>query len=175
MNAIFAALAGAALIFGATQAQGAAQEHGSRPGVLPPPGPQIGGPNRHSSPGIMPNRLEMNRNGELEEVGPNRHDGDASHFGGPANSDRLRGNFTAGHRFHAPAWSPPPGTQYRRWTAGEHLPPLYYGSGQWITQFNLYGLTTPPPNTVWVRSGPDALLVNRTSGEIERAQYGVFE
>jgi Ni/Co efflux regulator RcnB len=175
MNAIFAALAGAVLIFGAAEAQSAAQEHGNPP--APPPragfpgnsGPQIGGPNRHSSPGIMPNHLGMNRNGEIESVGPNRPDGDNSHFG------EQRGNFAAGRRFHTAPWTPPAGYQYRRWTTGEHLPPSYYGPDLRITRFGLYGLTTPPPDKVWVRSGPDALLVDRANGEIVRTQYGLFD
>lgn len=32
----------------------------------------------------------------------------------------------------------------------------------------------PPPDAVWVRYGPDALLVDRMTGEIIRVQYGVF-
>lgn len=173
MNAIFAALAGAALFFGAAAAQSPAQGHGNPSGgpsgfQLPPaPVPQIGGPNSGAFPGQLPNRLVMKPNGEIESVGPNRHDLDRHFDGGP-------GSFAAERRLHTAPWTPPEGYQYRRWTAGEHLPPTNYGSRQQITRFNLYGLTTPPPDAVWVRSGPDALLVNRTNGVIIRAQYGVF-
>lgn len=173
MNAIFAALTGAVLVFGAAYAQGAAQGHGNPPGgpsgfpLPPPPVPQIGGPNRAEFPGQIPNHLSMKPNGEIESVGPNRHDFDRRF-------DNAPGNFATERRLNTPAWTPPEGYQYRRWAAGEHLPPPYYGSGRQITRYNLHGLTTPPPNTVWVRSGPDALLVNRTTGEIVRAQYGAF-
>jgi Ni/Co efflux regulator RcnB len=171
MNAIFAALAGAILVFGAAQAQSSAQLHGNSPGF--PGSPQIGGPNRQESPGIMPNHLAMKPNGEIESVGPNRRAVEDSHFGGPANSDRLRSNFAADRR--PDPLPPPPSASPHRWTAGERLPASGYALNVQITRFGLYRLTTPPPNTVWVRSGSDALLVNRTTGEIVRTQYGALK
>jgi Ni/Co efflux regulator RcnB len=176
MNVIFTALVGAALVFCAAQAQhdhDRAQETGTGrpPAVGHPGGPQMGGTNRHEAPGAIPNHLRMKRSGELERVGPDRND---FHRGPRQDFDRFHGNFPADRRFHAGPWRPPRGYQYRRWTYGERLPSLYFDPSLWITRFALYGLMAPLPDTVWVRSGPDALLVDRATGEIVRAQYGVF-
>lgn len=170
MNAIFTALASAVLVLGAAEAQTAAQQHGSPQGSPPPfllpsaPAPQIGGPNHQDFPGQLPNRLVMTPNGELERVGPTRHTFDSSDIAGGSEVTRFHGDLVPEH-------GGSPGPSYRRWTAGEHLPP---SAGHEITRYSLYGLTPPSPGTVWVRSGPDALLVNRSSGEIIRAQYGLF-
>lgn len=85
---------------------------------------------------------------------------------------RIQDNFDAERRRQAAPWRPPDAPQYRRWNTGERLPS--FSSAPKITRFGLHGLTAPPPDAAWVRSGPDALLVNRTSGEIIRVQYGVF-
>ncbi len=36
------------------------------------------------------------------------------------------------------------------------------------------GLEAPPPGCVWVRYGPDLLLVQRYSGQIVDVIYGAF-
>jgi Ni/Co efflux regulator RcnB len=36
------------------------------------------------------------------------------------------------------------------------------------------GLYAPPPGFVWVRFGPDLLLVNRHTGQIADVIYGAF-
>ena len=35
-------------------------------------------------------------------------------------------------------------------------------------------LDPPPPGTVWVRYGNDALLIDRYSGEVIQVVYGIF-
>jgi Ni/Co efflux regulator RcnB len=107
------------------------------------------------------------------QSGPGRRDFDRRRDNRP-DWNRFHGNFHAERRFHAKPWHPPRGYQYRRWTYGERLPSLYYSRSLWISTFALFGLMAPPPDTVWVRSGPDALLVDRDTGEIIRVQYGVF-
>lgn len=172
MNAIFTALAGAVLVLGAAEAQTAAQGHGNPQSGPPPfqlpsaPAPSIAGPYHQNFPGQLPNRLVMTPNGEIESVGPNRHTFDSSHLGGNA--------FTTERRLQVAPPTPPQADQHRRWAAGDRLPPSDFGSNRQITRYGLYGLTTPPPGAVWVRNGRDALLVNRTSGEIIQAQYGTF-
>ena len=36
------------------------------------------------------------------------------------------------------------------------------------------GLTPPPPGFIWVRYGPDLVLVNQMTGEIADVAYDVF-
>jgi Ni/Co efflux regulator RcnB len=87
---------------------------------------------------------------------------------------KLRRNIVAVHRFHAGPYRAPLGWSYRRWAFGERLPSAYFGSAFWITDFLAFDLFPPPDGFVWVRYGPDALLIDRYSGEIIQADYGVF-
>jgi Ni/Co efflux regulator RcnB len=43
-----------------------------------------------------------------------------------------------------------------------------------LTSYWLYGLDPPPPDYVWVRDGPDAVLVDRYTGEVIQVVYDVF-
>ncbi|WP_293369234.1 RcnB family protein [Phenylobacterium sp.] len=86
----------------------------------------------------------------------------------------LRGNVQAPRRFSAGAYRQPQGYSYRRWGYGDRLPPAYFGRSYWLTNFLAYGLFGPPPGLVWIRVGPDALLIDEYSGEVVRAEYGVF-
>jgi Ni/Co efflux regulator RcnB len=94
---------------------------------------------------------------------------------------RPAGNFSAYHRnitaprqFHIGSYRRPSGWYARRWTYGEILPPLFWSQNYWIGDFNDYGLMPPPPGTVWVRDGGDALLIDQDSGEVIQVVYGVF-
>ena len=42
------------------------------------------------------------------------------------------------------------------------------------TYYGYYGLPYPPPGTVWVRYGDDALLIDQYTGEIVEVIYGLF-
>jgi Ni/Co efflux regulator RcnB len=87
---------------------------------------------------------------------------------------RLRKNVIAAHRFHAGPYRAPPGWHYRRWAFGERLPGIYFGRDFWITDFLAFGLFAPPDGLVWVRYGPDAMLIDEYTGEIVQVDYGVF-
>jgi len=87
---------------------------------------------------------------------------------------KLRRNIVAVHRFHAGPYRAPLGWRYRRWVFGERLPSVYFGSAFWITDFLAFDLFPPPDGYVWVRYGPDALLIDRYTGEIIQTDYGVF-
>ena len=174
MKHLLAALTLTSLVFAGAAAQDEhgrdAQQHGNPPGHGPGPerGPQIGGPNRHDPPGFRPDLGRVQGHTDPDRPGAGPHGFGHRDFGS------IHGNFHAERRFHAAPWHPPRDYQYRRWTYGERLPSLYFAPGLWITSFGLYGLMAPPPDTVWVRNGPDALLVDRDSGEIIRVQYDVF-
>ncbi len=86
----------------------------------------------------------------------------------------LRRNVFARHRFHAGIYRAPPGYRYRRWSYGAFLPAIYWNRDYWLTDFLAFGLFAPPPGFVWVRYGPDALLIDEYTGEIIQVDYGVF-
>jgi Ni/Co efflux regulator RcnB len=95
---------------------------------------------------------------------------------GPSQFEKraFQRNVTATRRFRAGTFRAPPGWQYRRWTYGESLPMAYWAPAYWITNFSLYDLDRPPLGSDWVRNGPDALLVDTTTGEILEVVYNVF-
>jgi len=104
--------------------------------------------------------------------------GQAMAMHGPApsghNFSSYQRNVTAQHRFRAPAYQRPQGWYSRRWTFGESLPALFWTQNFWIGDYVDYGLMPPPPGTIWIRDGNDALLIDRADGEIIQVDYGVF-
>ncbi|MBS0273876.1 MAG: RcnB family protein [Proteobacteria bacterium] len=110
-----------------------------------------------------------------------RHDGNWNNNGRHDDrgswQDRFnRRNVTAQHhyRWRGGEWRWPGGYHYRRWTFGMTLPSLFWGSNYWINDYYYYGLGAPPPGTVWVRYGNDAILIDRYSGEILEVVYDQF-
>lgn len=77
-------------------------------------------------------------------------------------------------RIRGPAYAYPPGWQYRRWLIGARLPPLLVAPGYFFAGWAALGLQNPPPGYAWVRFGPDLLLVNLSTDEVEDVVYGVF-
>jgi len=71
-------------------------------------------------------------------------------------------------------WHDQPGFYYRRWAYGEFLPVGWFAAEFWIDDYFDYDLPVPPYGYEWVRSGPDALLVDTYTGEVVEAVYGVF-
>lgn len=82
--------------------------------------------------------------------------------------------YNAPRRFRAPAYHPPRGYFVRRWTFGERLPPTFWVRDYWLLDYFDFGLPPPPPGTLWVRVGSDALLIDRFDGEIIEVVYNVF-
>jgi Ni/Co efflux regulator RcnB len=80
----------------------------------------------------------------------------------------------ARHRFHAGAYRRPHGWYAHHWRLGERLPRAWFVRDYWIVDWGLYGLFAPPDGLVWVRVGPDALLIDPYTGEIVAIYYGVF-
>lgn len=78
------------------------------------------------------------------------------------------------HRIRGPIFRYPHGYSYRRWGIGAILPHLFLSSYYYWTDWRALGLLPPPPGYVWVRYGPDLLLVNRYTGRIADVIYGAF-
>jgi Ni/Co efflux regulator RcnB len=83
-------------------------------------------------------------------------------------------NFNAPHRFRGPSYRRPSGWYAHHWVFGETLPSLFWTSSYWLDDFSDFGLMPPPPGTVWVRDGSDALLIDRYDGSIIQVAYDVF-
>jgi len=139
------------------------EEGGARGG--PPPAAQTG-PNRGA---------QDNNRGEARNARDRGNAGRQVEHG-PAQFERraFQRNFMAPRRFRAGAFRAPPGYRYQRWTFGESLPRAFWAQPYWITNFWVYDLDRPPFGTEWVRFGPDALLVDTSTGEILQAEYNVF-
>lgn len=78
------------------------------------------------------------------------------------------------HRIQAQAFSYPRGYRYRRFSTHSILPRLFLSSRYFWTDWAALGVGPPPPGYVWVRYGPDLLLVNRYTGRIADVIYGAF-
>jgi Ni/Co efflux regulator RcnB len=128
-------------------------------------GPRPGGGMAGPRPGGMagPNRGTFNQGGQVRSGGQGRRDFSQWHR-----------NFNAPRRFQAPAYRRPSGWYAHRWTFGEILPALFWARDYWLTDYYDFGLMPPPPGTVWVRYGQDALLIDEYSGEVIQVEYGVF-
>ena len=83
-------------------------------------------------------------------------------------------NFNADRTYPIGPYHPPRGFQYRRWAYGDILPGIFWAQDYWLTDYWLFGLDVPPVGYEWVRYGPDALLVNITTGEVIQVVYGRF-
>lgn len=89
-------------------------------------------------------------------------------------SVNLRITVNATRHFRGPAWHPPAGYAYRRYTIGARLEPAFFARDYWLTDYATYDLIAPPDGYTWVRFGPDALLIDEDSGEVVRVVYGIF-
>jgi Ni/Co efflux regulator RcnB len=83
-------------------------------------------------------------------------------------------NFTSPNHYHYGDYNGPPGYAYRQWGYGETLPAAYWAENYWLTSYLNFGLAPPPDGCVWVRVGPDALLIDEDNGQVVQAVYGVF-
>lgn len=77
-------------------------------------------------------------------------------------------------RVRGPAYAYPRGWHYRHWSIGVRLPPILFGPSYYYGGWAALGLEEPLPGYSWVRYGPDLLLVNLHTGEVEDVVYGVF-
>ena len=83
-------------------------------------------------------------------------------------------NFQAPHAFHYGDYHGPADYSYHRWSFGDNLPREYWAQNFWLNNYLNFGLVAPPDGYVWVRYGPDAVLIDEDTGEIVQVEYGVF-
>ncbi len=77
-------------------------------------------------------------------------------------------------RIQGPPFVYPRGYGYRRWAIGAVLPPALFAPSYFYPGYAELGLQQPPPGYAWVRYGPDLILVNLDTGDVEDAVYGAF-
>ncbi|MEJ1970647.1 MAG: RcnB family protein [Rhizomicrobium sp.] len=57
---------------------------------------------------------------------------------------------------------------------GAYLPRVYWIDDYYVNDYADYGLDEPPPGFAWLRYGPDLVLLDQDSGEIEQVVPGAF-
>ena len=83
-------------------------------------------------------------------------------------------NREAERRYQWEVYREPRGWYYRRWSYGEVFPVIFWTQDYWINSYWEFGLPDPPYGYIWVRYGPDALLIDVESGQILSVVYGLF-
>ena len=86
----------------------------------------------------------------------------------------FEANRYAERHYHWKAYREPQGWYYRRWSYGEVFPVIFWTQEYWIDSYWAFGLPDPPYGYVWVRYGPDALLVDVENGQILSVVYAMF-
>lgn len=81
---------------------------------------------------------------------------------------------TTFRRMNVGTYRYPRGHRYRNWAVGSILPSLFLSSSYYFNNYGAMGLGAPPPGYVWVRYGPDLLLVDRRNGRIADVISGAF-
>jgi Ni/Co efflux regulator RcnB len=79
------------------------------------------------------------------------------------------------NRISGPAFVYPSGWRYRAWAIGALFPALFLTPAYFYDGYAALGLEAPPPEYVWVRFGPDLVLVDTNNREVEDVVYGVFQ
>jgi Ni/Co efflux regulator RcnB len=83
-------------------------------------------------------------------------------------------DFRSQRRYQFGQYQRPSGWYAHSWRNGEILPSLFWAQNYWLNDYWMFGLSPPPYGYVWVRNGPDALLIDRTTGAIVEVIDGVF-
>lgn len=69
----------------------------------------------------------------------------------------------------------PAGIAYRRWRAGQLFPLAMIAAPFFFLEYNAIGLQPPAPGYQWVRNGPDLVLVNTRTREVEDVANGAID
>jgi len=145
---------------------------GNRPGNPGRPNPP-GGSNRPQPNRPQPNRPQPGRPPQGGRPGFQRPPTYVQPLPPRGNQFWHRGQYY--NRVPGPAFAYPPGWRYRQWLIGQRLPPLFLGPTYFFQNWASLGLQQPAPGYVWVRFGPDLLLVNQSTNEVEDVIYGAFQ
>ena len=137
--------------------------------------PTAGGSRRDNTPMMRPGRRGgANAPTNSSTVAPrNGAIGTGAHVHNRA-FDSMRRAFAAPRRFQFGVYHRPSGWYSHRWTFGEFLPVFFFTRNYWILDWEDFALDNPPPGTVWVRYGDDALLIDEYTGEVIEVVYGIF-
>lgn len=84
----------------------------------------------------------------------------------PVDVSRLHRVIHALRRYHAGTYNRPYKWYSYDWRVGQKLPQDWYAHEYWIEDWRSFGLFAPPAGLIWVRVGPDAVLIDENSGEI---------
>jgi Ni/Co efflux regulator RcnB len=137
--------------------------------------PPAAAPNEPAKP-AQPGKPPRPSAGNPRSPGANSDKSERTQYARPrpprGNQFFHRGEWIA--RIHGPVFVYPHGWHYRRWYIGARLPSLFWAPTYFYTDYVTLGLEEPAPGYDWIRFGPDLLLVNIATGEIEDVVYGVF-
>ena len=120
------------------------------------------------------------RDGHVEGRPDGRFDGHNPLFGGwrgaPSHwqAGRYPSVMWSHDRFRAGYYRPPYGYYSRAWVFGDFLPQPWFARDYWLDDFLDFDLPYPPPGFVWVRVGPDALMIDRFTGRVVQVVRGIF-
>jgi Ni/Co efflux regulator RcnB len=78
------------------------------------------------------------------------------------------------NRIAGPAYIWPRGWHYRTWSIGVRFPTLFLTPAYFYDGWAALNLEEPAPGYAWVRFGPDLILVNLHTHEVEDVALGVF-
>ncbi len=84
-------------------------------------------------------------------------------------------NFKATQTYHVGPYHGGASYRYTRWQYGQTLPSRYRGQEYFLAEYWLFGLDVPPMGYEWIRYGPDAILVDTSTGEVVQVVYGDFQ
>jgi hypothetical protein len=73
-----------------------------------------------------------------------------------------------------PAFRYPNGYGYVRFGIGARLPSIFLSAPYYFDNYYDAGLYPPSPGHRWVRYGPDLLLINLRTGQVDDVVYDVF-
>jgi Ni/Co efflux regulator RcnB len=156
---------------------------GAPPHVEHQRGGHEGGPGPGPGPGA-PRQFDRDRGGhEVIPPGARFEGGPGGHappFGGThgAPSHWRAGRFppviSAHDRFRAGSYRPPYGYYSRAWGFGDFLPRPWFVHDYWLDDFLDFDLPYPPPGYIWVRVGPDAVMIDRFTGRVVQVVQGIF-
>jgi Ni/Co efflux regulator RcnB len=157
---------------------GGSSQSGQHGGAVNPPQRTFGGPSQPGPRGGAPtgNRPQRTFGGS----------GGGQRAGaGPTRSTGIPRRNPSGqvYTYHGHAYAPfrvaryhwPSGHAYHRYGRGARLPRLFWIARYLIEDYLDYGLTAPADGFEWVRYGPDLLLIDLSTGEVQDAVYGAFE